>query len=259
MSLVHRAVGMGADQLVPHVLGGRPPKAVLAGLEAAHGALWRTWWPHVRRTRGARELLESCRAAGLTVVLASSAGREELTAMRRVIGADRVIHDVADGRDVSASKPSPAVLHVALRKAKARPSEAVFVGDSIWDGLAAGAAGVAFVGLLCGGTSEAELRAAGATAVYADPGAAKADMQSWTPGQPSETRLDLYREAQRRDIRGRSKMSRSELAAALGRHMRQRLLRVGLESLGGHRLCGRRPRGVLCPVSAGATKSRPHR
>lgn len=185
MADIHRAVGMGADQLVPHLLGDQTSPDELATLSAAHGTLWRTWWPHVRRTRGARELLEGCAAAGLSVVLASSAAEEELAAMRRVIGADAVISAATNRNDVDQSKPDPDLLHVALRRAHVDASEAVFVGDSIWDGEAASRAEVTFVGVLCGGTSEAELRAAGATSVYADPREALSQLAAWTRGPQS--------------------------------------------------------------------------
>jgi phosphoglycolate phosphatase-like HAD superfamily hydrolase len=45
----------------------------------------------------------------------------------------------------------------------------VFVGDATWDGVAAGRAGLPFVGVTCGGTSEGELRSAGAVEVWRDP------------------------------------------------------------------------------------------
>jgi len=45
----------------------------------------------------------------------------------------------------------------------------VFVGDAVWDGEAAQRAGVPFIGVTCGGTGEAELRAAGAVEVWRDP------------------------------------------------------------------------------------------
>ena len=185
MARIHRAVGMGADQLVPHLLGRPPADAELSALDSAHGTLWRTWWPHVRQTHGARELLKGCAAAGWTVVLASSASEDELAAMREVIAADEVISAATDSSDVEQSKPHPELLHVAIRRAKGRPGDAVFVGDSIWDAKAALAAGVPFVGLLCGGTSEAELRAAGAAEVYPDPGAALAHLDGWPELRPT--------------------------------------------------------------------------
>jgi phosphoglycolate phosphatase-like HAD superfamily hydrolase len=45
----------------------------------------------------------------------------------------------------------------------------VAVGDTVWDVLSAPDAGVPCVALTCGGISAAELREAGAVAVYDDP------------------------------------------------------------------------------------------
>ena len=61
------------------------------------------------------------------------------------------------------------MITAALDKVGAVAQDAVFVGDAVWDAIACGRAGVAFVGLACGGTSAAELYAAGATEVWRDP------------------------------------------------------------------------------------------
>jgi phosphoglycolate phosphatase-like HAD superfamily hydrolase len=45
----------------------------------------------------------------------------------------------------------------------------MFVGDATWDGIAAGRAGVRFLGVTCGGTADEELRRSGAVEVYRDP------------------------------------------------------------------------------------------
>ena len=60
-------------------------------------------------------------------------------------------------------------MQVALQKAGASPQGAVFVGDAVWDAKACARAGVSCVGVLSGGTSEAELRSAGAVRVYPGP------------------------------------------------------------------------------------------
>ena len=52
------------------------------------------------------------------------------------------------------------------------------VGDTIWDVLAAERAGIGCIGLLCGGTGEAELRRAGAVKVYRDPAALLRDIHA---------------------------------------------------------------------------------
>jgi phosphoglycolate phosphatase-like HAD superfamily hydrolase len=49
---------------------------------------------------------------------------------------------------------------------KAGTDQAVMVGDSTWDCVAAGRAGIETVAVLTGGFAEAELREAGAAAVF---------------------------------------------------------------------------------------------
>ena len=65
--------------------------------------------------------------------------------------------------------PTPDILQAALDQSGLSPDRVHFVGDSVWDGEAAKRAGVPFVGVTCGGTSEAELRDAGAVEVWRDP------------------------------------------------------------------------------------------
>lgn len=58
---------------------------------------------------------------------------------------------------------------VAVRRARVDPADAVFVGDAVADVHACAEAGVPCIALVCGGTSAAELKDAGAAAVYRDP------------------------------------------------------------------------------------------
>jgi phosphoglycolate phosphatase-like HAD superfamily hydrolase len=103
------------------------------------------------------------------VVLARSADPRELEVLRAALDADDAIDEVPSASDVDVSKPAPDLVQVALQKAGTSPQDAVFVGDAVWDAKACGRAGVACVGLLSGGTSEAELRGAGASRVYPGP------------------------------------------------------------------------------------------
>ena len=66
------------------------------------------------------------------------------------------------------AKPAADLVTVALRRAGVEAAEAVLVGDTMWDGEAAGRAGVGFVGVLSGGVGWDELERAGALAVYDD-------------------------------------------------------------------------------------------
>lgn len=65
--------------------------------------------------------------------------------------------------DVARTTPEPDLVLAALERAGGGP--AVMIGDSTWDCLAAGRAGIPALGLLTGGFAACELREAGATAV----------------------------------------------------------------------------------------------
>jgi HAD superfamily hydrolase (TIGR01509 family) len=167
-SSIHRAVGMGSERLVPHVLGD-DVEADIDSLSAAHAAIYATWWPSLRPLPGAADLVHHAKDCGLVTVLATSAPADELAVLRTVLGADSWIDHATSASDSDASKPAPDLVEVALSTAGLRPGDATFVGDAVWDVHAANSAGVHCVGLECGGSSEAELREAGAAQVFRDP------------------------------------------------------------------------------------------
>uniref|UniRef100_A0AAU2UWW3 HAD family hydrolase n=1 Tax=Streptomyces sp. NBC_00003 TaxID=2903608 RepID=A0AAU2UWW3_9ACTN len=166
---VHRAIGLGSDDLVEHLLGKDRDPDEDERLSAAHTALYGTYFERLPPLDGARDLLRELAGRGWRIVLATSAGGPELKALRRAIDADDVIAGVASADDVSEGKPAPDPVHRALELAEADPSEAVFVGDTVWDMKAARSADVRPVALLAGGIARADLEEAGAQAVYGDP------------------------------------------------------------------------------------------
>ena len=87
---------------------------------------------------GARDLLRRTKAAGLKVVLASSASKDELDALRSTLDCDDVIDVATSSTDADAGKPAPDLMQAALEKAGLRPEQTVYVGDSLWDGIASG-------------------------------------------------------------------------------------------------------------------------
>jgi HAD superfamily hydrolase (TIGR01509 family) len=178
MAVIHRSVGMGSDHLLEHVLGADRDTSADQALSAAHGRYYRPFLERVEPLPGATDLLRACAARGLRVVLASSAGEEDLARLREVLGADDVIAAVTGAGDVASTKPAPDLVQVALERAGLPAGRAVFVGDAVWDVQAAGRAGLACIGLTCGGTGAAELTGAGAAAVYEDPAAMLADLDA---------------------------------------------------------------------------------
>ncbi|MER7764579.1 HAD family hydrolase [Streptomyces sp. NPDC097619] len=171
MARIHRAVGIGGDRILDHLLGPARDHGADEELRTAHRVLYASWYASMPLLDGARDLLRAVAARGSRIVLASSAGAEEVAAIRAALNADDLIDAVTSAADVDATKPAPDLLHLALERAGARPGEAVFVGDTVWDVRAAARAGVPCVGLLSGGVSRAELMAAGPVTVYEDPAA----------------------------------------------------------------------------------------
>jgi HAD superfamily hydrolase (TIGR01509 family) len=171
MAAIHRAIGMGSDKLLDHLLGDDRDKSEDDLVATAHDFLYGAWWERLRPLPGASDLLRALAGRGLAVVLASSAKETELKRLRQVVDADDAITAATSSADAEESKPAPDILQAALSQSDVDPHRAVFVGDSVWDVRAAARLEIPCIGLTCGGTSAAELAEAGAVATYDDPAA----------------------------------------------------------------------------------------
>ena len=167
MSKIHRAIGMGGERLVDSLLP--DAREDHDDIVSAHAALMAAHWPSLVPLPGATDLLDWTSAAGLKVVLASSASGRELKALLAALGDPETVDVTTYASDVEHTKPDPELVQLSLDRAKLRAEDVVFVGDAVWDIEAAARADVPAVGLLSGGTSGAELRDAGAVEIYDDP------------------------------------------------------------------------------------------
>jgi HAD superfamily hydrolase (TIGR01509 family) len=183
MAPIHRAIGMGSDQLLDALLPASRDRGKDDGLSTAHAALYSVYWSRLSPLPGARQLLRACHDHGLRVILASSADPAELQVMRAALDADDVIDDATSAGDVSASKPAPDLVQAALDQARSAPGETVLVGDTVWDAQACQRAGVRFLGVLSGGNSREALTEAGAAAVYEDPADLLGAFPGWLKGE----------------------------------------------------------------------------
>lgn len=165
---IHRSIGMDGARLVKS-LSGDAPSDVQDRLSDAHSRYYRETTPLLAPLPGARALLRRVADLGLQVVLASSAPEDELETLRKVLDCDDVISKTTSSRDVDTAKPEPGIVQVALDRAGVDAEHAVFVGDAVWDAHAAKGAGLRCIGVLSGGIARAELEAAGASPVFADP------------------------------------------------------------------------------------------
>ncbi len=167
-AVVHRAVGRGSEELIAKVLGEHDPARDEA-VSARHRELFAATRDQAVAFRGARDLLRQVSSNGQRVVVATSAGPQDVEPLLGLLRAQQWIDEVANGSETDRSKPAPDILEVALDRSGLRAGESVFVGDAVWDVEAAGRVGMPCVGLECGGTSAAELLEAGAVQTFAHP------------------------------------------------------------------------------------------
>ncbi len=116
---------------------------------------------------GARELLAAVGKAGPKVVLASSGIPKHAEHALDLLHAGEHSDAWTTSEDAAESKPDPELIDRAL--AKVAGTQAVMVGDAVWDVEAANRVDLPTIGLLTGGYSRQELLEAGAVAVYDDP------------------------------------------------------------------------------------------
>jgi HAD superfamily hydrolase (TIGR01509 family) len=161
---IHRHIGMGGDHLVKALRGEEVEEQKGEDIRDAEKALYMALIEEVEPLEGARELIRELKDRGHAVVLASSAKPDEVEHYLDLLEAREIADGWTTSGDVRATKPEPDLVKAAIEKVGA--DDAVMVGDSTWDCEAAGRAGIATVAVLTGGFSEAELRDAGALALY---------------------------------------------------------------------------------------------
>ncbi|WJL96472.1 HAD family hydrolase [Microbacterium sp. ET2] len=180
---IHRAIGMGGDQLVTEVAGEE--------IESARGHDLREAWTEefdlmideVRPLEGAKDLLEEVKRRGFRLVLASSGKAEHVNRFLELIDGQDVADAWTSSDDVAASKPQPDLVKTAL--ARVSGASAVMIGDSVWDVIAAGKIDVPSIGIRTGGFSTAELEEAGAVAVFESLPGLLADLDDTPLGHPT--------------------------------------------------------------------------
>jgi len=161
---IHRHIGMGGDHLVEALCGEAVEEQKGDDIRADEKELYMELIGEVQPFSSARELIVDLKDAGHTVVLASSAKSGEVDHYLELLDARDLVDAWTDSSDVEATKPKPDLVHAAMDKAG--DGSAVMIGDSTWDCEAARRAGIETVAVLTGGFSEAELREAGAVAVF---------------------------------------------------------------------------------------------
>lgn len=161
-------IGMGGDRLIPRAFGFEQDDERGERLEELKGNIFRSrYLQELKPTPGARALLERLRADGYKLVVATSAGPDDVEGLLERAGVADLIESATSADDVDASKPAPDVVQAALEEAGEDREAAVMLGDTPYDVEAAGRAGVRILAVRTGGWDDDALD--GAAAIYDDP------------------------------------------------------------------------------------------
>jgi HAD superfamily hydrolase (TIGR01549 family) len=164
---VRPLIGKGGDKLMPEVSGIALDSEQGKRIDERRSEIFRArYLPKLAPFPRVKELLERLRGEGLSLVIATSAQREELEPLLALIGGSSFFTGQTSSDDAEKSKPDPDIVAAALRRAQVPASEALMLGDTPYDLEAAERAGVGMVALRSGGWDDGALGRA--RAVFAD-------------------------------------------------------------------------------------------
>jgi HAD superfamily hydrolase (TIGR01509 family) len=168
---IHRRIGMSGGLFLGALLRetGQPVDAELvARLQQVHAEAYRRRATELRLLPGSRELLARLTEAEVPWAIATSGLIEATRPTLELLGVPDDV-PVVTRNQVARAKPDPDLFLAAAERLGADVTDAVVVGDSVWDLLAARRARALGIGLLSGGYGREELERAGAYRVYEDP------------------------------------------------------------------------------------------
>lgn len=172
--VLHACMGMGGDRLVAEAAGPAVENAVGDEVRERWRAAYSTLLDDVRPLPDAVETLRELRRRGFGVVLATSGEPDHVERTLEILELTPEEFPVVTSAEVEETKPASDLAALALRRVDA--SSGLMVGDTTHDVRSGAGAGLPVVGVLTGGITEIQLRAAGAVAVYRDIAALGADL-----------------------------------------------------------------------------------
>jgi len=159
---LHPYSGMDGSWMLERLLPTEPEK-VRQQLLQDQGERYRTaFLPLARPFAGAHQVIEDLKGWGIAVGLATTCKSDELTAYDEHLRARGLADAIVCGEAVQHGKPDPALLRDCIsRLGMDDPAAAIAIGDTPYDAIAAGKAGIHSAGVLTGGFSRQALLAAG--------------------------------------------------------------------------------------------------
>ena len=169
---IHRRIGMSGGLLINALLretGAEITANFVEELQRRHAESYARRSAQVRPLPGAKELLEYLTASEVPWGVATSGRLAGAQASLEAIGIDPANVPVITRDQVEHAKPDPDLFIATSNRLGVDVADAVVIGDSVWDLLAARRARALGIGVLSGGYGREELERAGAYRVYEDP------------------------------------------------------------------------------------------
>jgi phosphoglycolate phosphatase-like HAD superfamily hydrolase len=165
---VRPLIGMGGDKLLAEVASLSESSAEGSAISDARKRIFKSeYMARLKPTRGGKRFTQWLIDAPFTVVIATSARKDEVRDLLSVCGGEAFLDSATTSDDADHSKPDPDIVVAALHKAQVPADRVLMIGDTPYDIEAATRAGVGTVAFRCGGWSDEDLR--GALAIYDDP------------------------------------------------------------------------------------------
>ena len=164
-------IGKGADQLLPVFFSKKELHEFGQELENYRSDLFKKeYLPKVKGFPKVRELFETIKQDEKSIALASSSKEDELKIHKRITRIEDLVDVETSSENAEKSKPFPDLFEVTLKRlGNIDPNKIIVVGDTRYDAEGAAKAKLRTIGLLCGGSTEEELRQADCIAIYRDP------------------------------------------------------------------------------------------
>lgn len=165
---VRRLIGMGGDKLLPAVASFDAESKLGQKVGKRRSEIFKQrYLPQLHAFPKTRELLLRMNSAGIQLAVASSANKEDLTALLSLAKVEDLIEGATSSSDAASSKPDPDIVAAALVKLALGAPHVLMIGDTPYDIEAAARAGIRTIAFRCGGRSDHDLD--GAIAIYDNP------------------------------------------------------------------------------------------
>ncbi len=166
--LVRSKIGKGGDKLLLELAGIDVDSPEGRLVVERRTAVFKAYYlPDLGPFPGARALVDRLRSRGLALCVVTSATAAEVADTLRTAAVADLFEHVVTSEDVDRSKPDPDLVKMGLEKVGVGPREAVLVGDTPYDIMAASRAGVSTIAFRSGGWTDRDLD--GAIAIYDGP------------------------------------------------------------------------------------------